>query len=341
MNKYKWKKEIMVFICLLPFVLAGIFFIYSRAQAQTDSITAIVKVSVCGDNIAEGSENCDGSALDGQTCLSLGFDGGTLGCDPGCVFNTSECVTLEPEETNGSVIFSGKSYPVSAVIILKDGQSAAVTATDVNGNFETTLPNISVGIYTFSIYAYDNNSKPSGLLNYRVEISGGEIEEVAGITITPTISADKSEVEKGKNITFFGQSVPRSRVVIYLVSDEGEEISVETVSGADGLYSYQFDTDLIEQADYEAGARTFVSDSRFSARSGAVDFEVGEESESAVTVRCGGIADLNNDCHVNLIDFSILIYWFGHDHPIGKVDLDNDKRVSLTDFSILMYHWTG
>ncbi|MFT5432489.1 MAG: hypothetical protein ACI9OJ_003188, partial [Myxococcota bacterium] len=48
---------------------------------------------VCGDGNQRGGEQCDGADLDGQSCLSLGFDSGVLDCDAQCTFNTSGCFT--------------------------------------------------------------------------------------------------------------------------------------------------------------------------------------------------------------------------------------------------------
>lgn len=50
-------------------------------------------ISICGNNVVEGAEICDGSALSGQTCLTQGFaGGGTLSCNVGCGgYNTSGC----------------------------------------------------------------------------------------------------------------------------------------------------------------------------------------------------------------------------------------------------------
>ena len=45
----------------------------------------------CGDNVAESGEDCDGPDLGGATCGSEGFEGGTLGCTPECVFDVSAC----------------------------------------------------------------------------------------------------------------------------------------------------------------------------------------------------------------------------------------------------------
>lgn len=46
----------------------------------------------CGDSAASAEEACDGSDLKGATCLSLGFDEGSLSCTAECQFNTLACV---------------------------------------------------------------------------------------------------------------------------------------------------------------------------------------------------------------------------------------------------------
>jgi hypothetical protein len=49
---------------------------------------------VCGNDVIEGDEVCDGSDLGGETCQSQGFDGGTLACNGDCQgFDTSGCTT--------------------------------------------------------------------------------------------------------------------------------------------------------------------------------------------------------------------------------------------------------
>jgi len=45
----------------------------------------------CGDGILQGGEACDGANLNGQSCQSLGYTGGVLGCSAGCTFDTSGC----------------------------------------------------------------------------------------------------------------------------------------------------------------------------------------------------------------------------------------------------------
>jgi len=46
---------------------------------------------VCGNDVVEGSEACDGADLRGETCVSLGFNDGVLLCSVFCSFDTSSC----------------------------------------------------------------------------------------------------------------------------------------------------------------------------------------------------------------------------------------------------------
>ncbi len=55
--------------------------------------------STCGNNAAEGGETCDGSDLNGETCVSLnyGYTGGDLGCHADCkLWDTSQCTVSAP-----------------------------------------------------------------------------------------------------------------------------------------------------------------------------------------------------------------------------------------------------
>lgn len=46
---------------------------------------------ICGDNVKNGTDECDGTDFGTATCQTLGFDGGTLSCDGSCVIDTSGC----------------------------------------------------------------------------------------------------------------------------------------------------------------------------------------------------------------------------------------------------------
>lgn len=45
----------------------------------------------CGDSVVQEGEDCERGDLAGESCESLGYEGGTLRCGPGCVFAVSGC----------------------------------------------------------------------------------------------------------------------------------------------------------------------------------------------------------------------------------------------------------
>ncbi|MDP3043533.1 MAG: putative Ig domain-containing protein, partial [bacterium] len=63
------------------------------AQASASFTLTVKKNEWCGDNILQTAkgESCDTSQLNSQTCLTLGFDAGTLACSSSCVFDTTNC----------------------------------------------------------------------------------------------------------------------------------------------------------------------------------------------------------------------------------------------------------
>ena len=78
----------------------------------------------------------------------------------------------------------------------------------------------------------------------------------------------------------------------------------------------------------------------------AVNFEVGTKNITKGPAKCPIKADLNNDCKVNLIDFSIAAYWYKRPlsdafKNVEKLELNGDGKITLTDFSIMAYYWTG
>ena len=52
---------------------------------------SFVAQSGCGNDTIENAEECDGAALDGESCTALGFSGGTLACRPRCASDDSDC----------------------------------------------------------------------------------------------------------------------------------------------------------------------------------------------------------------------------------------------------------
>lgn len=72
----------------------GNYWLYVEAQTNYVSISEDVTAAVvCGNNNKEGSEECDGSDLNSETCASKGYDAGTLACHDNCTFNYGGCIS--------------------------------------------------------------------------------------------------------------------------------------------------------------------------------------------------------------------------------------------------------
>ncbi len=66
-----------------------------RADCKGFDVNGCISTAVCGNNIKETGEICDGTDLAGQTCQSFGFDGGTLACKADCSgFDVSGCTMV-------------------------------------------------------------------------------------------------------------------------------------------------------------------------------------------------------------------------------------------------------
>ena len=321
---------------------------------QSSQIQATIKISVCGNNIKETGEQCDGVDLGGATCQGLGYSGGSLSCTAACDFNTSSCTSggsgggggggggggsyILPMPPETKVIFSGRAYPKSTVTLLKDAQIAATTIAGTDANFSITLNGLSAGNYIFSVYSEDNKGIRSSLLTFPVSVTSGATTNVSGIFIAPTIAVDKSEVKRGDNIAIFGQSIPQAEITIAINSDE--EFFDKTLADVNGAYLYNFDTAQLDMGQHFTKSKA-AKDGAISSFSKTVSFNVGIKTIFAQPEKTPVKGDLNNDKRVNLVDFSIAAYWYKRSSPPALVDLNGDGKVDLVDFSIMAYYWTG
>jgi hypothetical protein len=58
--------------------------------------TPSCKRAFCGDGVIDSFEDCEGNNLDGETCVTIGYDGGKLTCDNEfCEFDDAKCTDNE------------------------------------------------------------------------------------------------------------------------------------------------------------------------------------------------------------------------------------------------------
>lgn len=239
---------------------------------------------------------------------------------------------------SASVFLSGRAYPSRVVTVLKDAQVVASTIADSNAAFSVMINGIATGNYIFSIYSEDKDGNRSNLFTFPVSVTAGAVANIGGVFIAPTIDTDKTEVKKGESITIFGQSAPNSEVTISVHSDE--EFFNKVKADAGGVYLHNFDTAFLEMGDHLTKSKAALVED-ISTYSKAVSFVVGTQNIAKARQQAFNKADLSLDGKVNLVDFSILAYWFNRSSPPTKMDLNGDKKVNLIDLSIMAYHWTG
>lgn len=113
------KQTLPAILCLVTTYLI-VFASVSYGQSFSANINATVKISVCGNDIIEGGEDCEAGNINGRSCVTQGYGGGDLSCDIACTFDVTACTaslsptptsTPTPTESPGSTAAIDDSLP--------------------------------------------------------------------------------------------------------------------------------------------------------------------------------------------------------------------------------------
>lgn len=244
--------------------------------------------------------------------------------------------TVPPSPIETKVVFQGKAYPGAEITILKDGQVAVIIPAGPQADFKTELSGLTPGTYTFGLWAEDKAGRRSTTYSFTVYISYGTITTVSGIFLSPTIELEKEEIEQGELLNISGQTAPISKVNIHINSEE--EIIEETRADQAGDWFYALGTKTLAKGAHTIKVRAISTEDLLSSFSQVLEFTLKEKATTPPQIEPTP-CDLNGDDKVNLVDFSILLYWWGRNNP--DVDANDDGIINLTDFSIMLYYWTG
>ncbi len=267
--------------------------------------------------------------------------------DPGCSSQTdndeTDPVSEDPAPSGGggggylssvaTVVLQGRAYPQSAVTILADGKIQDTVIADKNAVWTKKLF-IASGSHTFAVYSADSKGRRSLTYTFSLRASGGTVSTVSGIFIAPTLDIDKSQVRKGDVLNILGQTAPSSTVSIFINSED--QIVHEVLVDEQGAYFLAFDTDPLSYGDHTTKSQSLL-DGTLSAISQTISFKVGTRS---IVKKAPG--DISGDGRVNIIDFSILLFWWGDtsERGLSAADINKDARVDLKDLSIMLFYWT-
>jgi len=365
----KWIQVIVMVACvLLPQVTV----------AQSVATTSFT-LSICGNEIVDANEDCDvlgetgvySQTIAGRQCTASCFFGpycgdGTLQssfgeeCDDGNNddgdFCSSTC-TIEPAGSGGGgssgggsggsggssqelgdtqIRISGVGYPGRTINFILDTESIGSVRADSDGEFDFAT-DADPGTATLGMWSNDVNGTRSLTLNNTFDVTQGAITNLTGIILPPTVSVENQNVDPGDVVTVFGQSAANATVELHI--DDSDP--VETITADDnGEWSFELDTGTLSVSEHTLRAKTIIGSPPLtteSSFSSSLQLFVGVDGQSTQP------SDLNRDGSVNLIDFSILIFWWqtsgGDSDP--PADINQNSNVGLEDFSILLFNWTG
>ena len=314
--------------------------LYSTTIAGRQCSTVCNFGPYCGDGILQTqfSEECDdGNNDNGDFCSAIcqvepagsgggGSSGGGSGGRGGST-----------EELGDTIIsVTGLAYPGRTINIILDAETVGSVRANASGRFDFTT-DASPGTASLGFWAIDVSNTRSITFNTTFDVTQGAVTNIAGIILPPTISVPNQNVNPGDVVTVSGQSIPNAAIEVHV--DNGGRIE-RTTANAEGVWSLSLNTASLTVAPHTLRARSVSGTGQLTTQSSfstALQLFVGVDGQTTTP------SDLNRDGRVNLIDFSILIFWWqtngGNSNP--PADINGNGRVSIEDFSILLFNWSG
>ena len=236
------------------------------------------------------------------------------------------------------VIISGYAYPNSPITVLVDGKLVQTTRANGFGAYTSTIEAIAKGVYTFGVYAESPEKTKSSTFSTSFTVTGARTSELTNINIAPSIKVTPNPVDPGQLLTVSGYSLPNATILLQNGKAK-TKLNSEFNATADGSgkWSTTIPTTGFSKGSYQVRAKATQSSGVATNFSDFVIYGVGEQAAGPLN------ADLNRDGKVNLVDFSILLFWWNTDGGDSNppADINGDGKVSLTDFSIQLFNWTG
>lgn len=136
----------------------------------------------CGDGLIVGSEQCDLSNLNGQTCQTLGFASGTLACNAQCQFDDSACRMPTPPVAGDDTVVTNEDTALQI-----SASSLLANDSDANGDLLTIVAasNAVNGIVSLNAGTLQFTPAPNfyGTASFDYTVSDGTASDVGRVTV--------------------------------------------------------------------------------------------------------------------------------------------------------------
>lgn len=318
--------------------------------------TANTEGGVSGDGSGSGNEGTgDGNGSGGTTGEASGeapLEGGSSGTggsgggggggsgknDDDTAGGGFESTDAPYQSGDGRVVISGYAFPNSIVGVLVDGNFFDTVKANGTGEYSITLDEIARGVYTFGVYATGPDDTKSSTFSTSFTVTGARTSALSNINIAPSILVSPDPVDPGQTLTVSGYALPSATISLQNGKLRASIVKDFTItSNSSGFWTTTISTGDFSKGTYQIRAKSAQSSGLSTNWSEYTFYGVGETADVPLNT------DLNRDGKVNLIDFSIMLFWWntngGDSDP--SADINNDAKVNLTDFSILLYNWTG
>lgn len=243
---------------------------------------------------------------------------------------------IPPGPTLPIVQLSGIAAPGAIVTITRDGTLISTLVSGVGADYSVILGTEPIGQHEYLLAAEDESGGILGSQTLALNLQSGSTTIVSGIFLGPSIAIDKTEVELGQSVTLSGQTAPGSSVTVTVSSTQVLDFSV--VAASDGTWTRVVNTESVGTGQHSAKARAVTTGNTISAYSPSVSFLVNPFDPATGKEP----SDINTDGSSNLIDLSILLFFWHSSNPSNpRADINNDGFVDIIDFSILLFQWTG
>ncbi len=254
----------------------------------------------------------------------------------GAVSISATVVSTTSGPTNPTVSFSGLAAPQATITIKLGATSVATQIATATATFNVALIDQPVGQRSYLISAVDASGAKLAPVTFALDLTAGTNTIITGVFLGPSIAVDKSAVKLGQFLTLSGTTAPSSAVTVAINSTQ--PVDYRVTAGTDGRWSKLVNSQEIGVGSHTAAAQAVSGGSQVSVSSATVSFAVNPlgQFDGKKT------ADLDANGQVNLVDFSILLFYWGQRNPANsRADINGDGVVDVVDFSIMLFQWTG
>lgn len=259
----------------------------------------------------------------------------------GSISITATVPTITPEETVTTVVIDGFAYPGTEVTIKQDGEIISTASADSQGAFSTTIADVEPGIRTYALRSEDQEGRRGPTSNVSVSVTEGTTVTISGVFLGPTIDFSDHKITLDDTTTVLGVTAVESAVTLYITAENDRQTTYNKEANQQGIYTKSILASDLGEGRFTAHSRSVATDGTISDSSKTVTLNISNSDETSVCDLALD-SDINCDGEVDLVDFSILLFWWNQKRPDNsRADINGDGFVDIIDFSIMLFYWTA